>query len=121
MTTSEPGTTWITAGIDGTEHAVTEAAFDAGRQQAGEFEAVCGDKFICAPMTVGPVRRCGRCIRILTALESLSSVAARIEPRRPSLLVRFLRRCHKTPVGVGESQCASPAGAHAHQHRKHAA
>src|SRR2546423_2938383 len=121
MTTSGPATRWITAGVDGTEHAVTEAAFDAGRQQAGEFEGVCGDEFLCAPMTVGPARRCLRCIRVLAALESLSNMDARLEPHRPSLLVRALRRCHKTPAGAGESRRPAPTGTHSGQHGKHAA
>lgn len=111
MTTSGPGKTWITDCSDRTEHAVTDAAFDAGTQQAGEFQGVCGAEFVCAPMTVASARRCRRCVRVLAALESLSNMAVRME-RRPSLLARVLRRCHKTPVGAEVSRRPAPTGNH---------
>lgn len=112
-------TVWITSNEDEAEHAVTADAFDAGIQRTGEFEALCGDEFLCAPMTVGPIRRCARCVRFLNARRSMTELPDRLEHR--SLLSRLLSR-HQPPVDA-EASSDSPAstGLHPRRHGRHAA
>lgn len=53
---------WLTAQVDGTEHAVTDDAqvvgMDAG---TGIYESLCEARFLVAFMDVGPRRRCSFC------------------------------------------------------------
>lgn len=108
MTTSGSATTWITS-LDRTEHAVTEAAFDTGVKHSGEFEAVCGEAFVCASMTVGSARRCSACRRFLAAQQSMTELTARIE--RPSFLSRLFHR-PQTPADAGDPRHPASAGSH---------
>ncbi len=66
---------WITA-HDRTEHAVTDDAQEASR--AGVFEALCGTKFLAAPMDVGPDRRCPSCAALLRARNTIRDLNARM-------------------------------------------
>lgn len=54
---------WVTSGVDGTEHAVSDEQMVAGR--SGVFAARCGVQVIAASMVSPPLRRCIYCLLLL--------------------------------------------------------
>lgn len=97
---------WITAN-DATDHAVNETAHDAGVASAiGKFEAVCGVRFLVAPMVEPPGKLCPRCRAFLHTRAMLQQELS----RRPSLLARLLiaigrRLTPITRVGKQPKEC----------------
>jgi hypothetical protein len=116
--------TWITAQIDGTEHAVTDEAQVAGMAaRAGWYEAVCGNEFLAAFMDLGPSRACAACQTIIWARDELRSFEERLtEHRRPGWLARiFCRYPPPAPVDCvregGMTSVSVPGPVHRRQRR----
>ena len=68
MTPYKMRLSWITAQVDGTEHAVTDEAQVTGMTTGrGRYQAVCGAVLLAACMDVGALRSCSRCSAFLRA------------------------------------------------------
>lgn len=88
-TTLRVRTTWITAQVDGVEHAVDD---DAQSSRPGIFDPLCSVEFFPAPMESAPVRRCHRCVAVVRARISLRDVEHRMDAK-PSWAGRL--RCRR--------------------------
>lgn len=90
---------WVTAGADGTEHAVTDEQMSVGRaERTGVYVAQCGLRFAAAAMVAPALRRCSDCL-LLTPTPTRRSVGL----PRGGLLTRATDRLHRllrTPAAV---------------------
>src|SRR5436305_14587976 len=71
-------TTWVTSALAPVDHAVTGDAMTAGIAARGAFVALCGVRFLSAPMTVVPGPVCASCRLFIQARVSLPSVEQRL-------------------------------------------
>lgn len=95
---------WITAQDDRTEHAVPDDAQNAARSAGGRFEPICGERFLAADMTVGPLETCTTCWAFLRARTCMRSLDERMNQRN-----WLSRLCHrKQPAGVGSETTTTP-------------
>lgn len=84
-------TRWITC-VDGVpvDHAVTDEDMTAGLNGRNEFRAVCGTRFLPAPMIEVSQRPCERCLLYLRAQRTMRGVQERMARQTPR---RRIFRC----------------------------
>src|SRR5947207_3499173 len=117
-------TTWVTSALAPVDHAVTGDAMTAGLATRGAFVALCGVRFLSAPMTVAPGPVCASCRLFIQARVSLPSMEHRLCGRRhrrhglPGAFARLLAvlLVSDSPVALGPrsataADVASPARA----------
>lgn len=103
---------WVTAQVDGAEHAVTDESHVAGMTAGdGMYVALCGEEFLCACMDTGPSGRCSSCRGFVRARAELRDFDERMtEHRRPGWLSRLLCR-YEQPADVGWPPASKSADA----------
>lgn len=107
---------WVTAMGGRVDHAVSQADVAAGvRGDGWSFAALCGDRFLPAPMIAEPAPACLRCVRFLRARATLRSAEERLnalpKQRRDRIARRFLAMAlAKAPVVSPHSPQSAPPG-----------
>lgn len=56
-----PRLMWLTCAVDGTDHAVSDAAFVAAQGGDGRYEALCHATVWASSLAAPPASRCARC------------------------------------------------------------
>ena len=107
---------WVTSGMDGTEHAVSDEQMTAGLVgQTGVYVARCGERCVAASMVAPALLRCSDC------LLQLRPGRHRAELPRGGPLLRWMNRLlnvPRTPVALsphpegGGTSAERPDGGH---------
>jgi hypothetical protein len=80
---------WLTCAVDGTDHAVSDAAFLAAQGGDGRYEALCRATVWASSLAAPPAGRCAAC----TAAVGPDGADRRSGDRRPGRLwARFVPR-----------------------------